>query len=139
VTEVLARAGIFQGVAPDAIAALTAHLKPASFPLGHIVFHEGDAGDELYIITSGKVKIGRTGPYGKEGLIAILGPADMFGELALFDPGPRTSTVTTLTAVEALTMDRHCISGSANTPRSLNSCCGSWPDACDEPTTTSAI
>ena len=39
-------------------------------------------------------------------LIAILGPADMFGELALFDPGPRTSTVTTLTAVQALTMDR---------------------------------
>jgi CRP-like cAMP-binding protein len=106
VTEVLARAGIFQGVAPDAIAALSEHLKPTSFALGHIVFHEGDAGDMLYIITSGKVKIGRTGPYGKEGLIAILGPSDMFGELALFDPGPRTSTVTALTAVEALTMDR---------------------------------
>lgn len=105
-TEILARAGIFQGVAPDAVAALTEHLKPIVFPLGHTVFHEGDAGDVLYIITSGKVKIGRMGPYGKEGLIAILGPADMFGELALFDPGPRTSTVTTLTAVQALTMDR---------------------------------
>lgn len=105
-TEVLARAGIFQGVAPEAIDALSEHLKPASFPLGHIVFHEGDAGDMLYIITSGKVKIGRMGPYGKESLIAILGTSDMFGELALFDPGPRTSTVTALTAVEALTMDR---------------------------------
>lgn len=104
--EVLARAGIFQGVSPDAIATLTSHLQPASFPLGHIVFHEGDAGDQLYIITSGKVKIGRSGPHDKESLIAILGPADMFGELALFDPGPRTSTVTTLTKVEALTMDR---------------------------------
>jgi len=106
VTEVLARAGIFQGVAPDAVAALTEHLKPISFPVGHTVFREGDAGDVLYILTEGKVKIGRAGPYGKEGLIAILGPADMFGELALFDPGPRTSTVTTLTAAQALTMDR---------------------------------
>lgn len=105
-TDVLARAGIFQGVASDAVAALRTQLRPASFPLGHIVFREGDAGDQLYIITAGKVKIGRMSPYGKEGLIAVLGPADMFGELALFDPGPRTSTVTTLTAVTALTMDR---------------------------------
>ena len=36
----------------------------------------------------------------------MLGPTDMFGELALFDPGARTSTVTTLTEVQALRMDR---------------------------------
>lgn len=57
-------------------------------------------------IIDGKVKIGRCTADGRESLIAIMGPADMFGELALFDPGPRTSTVTTLTHVEAVTVDR---------------------------------
>ncbi|MDH6245495.1 Crp/Fnr family transcriptional regulator [Mycobacterium sp. OTB74] len=103
--EMLARAGIFQGVEPAAVATLSAQLQSVSFPRGHIIFHEGDAGDRLYILTFGKVKIGHT-VQGREALIAILGPTDMFGELALFDPGPRTSTVTALTEVHAFTMTR---------------------------------
>jgi CRP/FNR family transcriptional regulator, cyclic AMP receptor protein len=104
--HVLARAGIFQGVDPDAVAALIPHLASASFRRGHTIFDEGAAGDLLYIIVAGKVKIGQRAPDGRESLLAVMGPADMFGELALFDPGPRTSTVTTLTEVQAATMDR---------------------------------
>ncbi|MGJ6121739.1 Crp/Fnr family transcriptional regulator [Mycolicibacterium sp. Y3] len=107
--EVLARSGIFQGVAPDAAAALIAQLQQVSFPRGHAVFVEGEPGDRLYIITEGKVKIGRRTADGRESLITVMGPADMFGELALFDPGPRTSTVTTLTEVKAVTMDREAL------------------------------
>ncbi|BBZ35738.1 Crp/Fnr family transcriptional regulator [Mycolicibacterium confluentis] len=103
--EILARAGIFQGVAPDAVAALARSLEPAVYPRGHTVFREGEPGESLFIITSGKVKIGRRTPDGRESLITLMGPADMFGELALFDPGPRTSTVTTLTEVEVVIMD----------------------------------
>ncbi len=103
--EILARAGIFQGVAPDAVAALVRSLEPAVYPRGHTVFREGEPGESLFIITSGKVKIGRRTPDGRESLITLMGPADMFGELALFDPGPRTSTVTTLTEVEVVIMD----------------------------------
>lgn len=56
--EILSRAGIFQGVEPSAVAALTKQLRPVDFPLGHIVFAQGEPGDRLYIIISGKVKIG---------------------------------------------------------------------------------
>ncbi len=74
------------------------------------MFVEGEPGDRLYIITEGKVKIGRRTADGRESLITVMGgPADMFGELALFDPGPRTSTVTTLTEVKAVTMDREAL------------------------------
>lgn len=107
--EVLARSGIFQGVAPDAATALVAQLQQVSFPRGHTVFVEGEPGDRLYIILEGKVKIGRRTADGRESLITVMGPADMFGELALFDPGPRTSTVTTLTEVKAVTMDREAL------------------------------
>ena len=104
--EVLARAGIFHGVRPSAVAALTQELEPVSFTRGEIVFVEGEPGDTLYIITSGKVKIGRKSADGRESLITLMGPSNMFGELAIFDPGPRTSTVTAVTDVNAVMMSR---------------------------------
>jgi CRP-like cAMP-binding protein len=43
------------------------------------------------------VKLGRRSPDGRENLVAIYGPSDQFGELSLFDPGPRTATATVVT------------------------------------------
>jgi CRP/FNR family transcriptional regulator, cyclic AMP receptor protein len=104
--QVLARAGIFQGVDANAVAALRDQLQPVHYPRGHVVFAEGEPGDLLYIVVSGKVKIGRRTPDGRENLLTIMGPSDMFGELSIFDPGPRTSSATTITAVHAVSMDR---------------------------------
>jgi CRP/FNR family transcriptional regulator, cyclic AMP receptor protein len=106
VDEILARGGLFQGVEPGAVSALTKQLHPMDFPRGHTMFAEGEPGDRLYIVVSGKVKIGRRSPDGRENLLTIMGPSDMFGELSIFDPGPRTSTATTITDVCAVSMDR---------------------------------
>ena len=106
VDETLARAGIFQGVDQASAAALLQTLEPVEFPRGHVIFAEGEPGDRLYIIHSGKVKIGRKSPDGRENLLSIMGPSDMFGELSIFDPGPRTSTATTVTEVRLLAMGR---------------------------------
>ncbi|HEX2289172.1 MAG TPA: cyclic nucleotide-binding domain-containing protein, partial [Pseudonocardiaceae bacterium] len=102
----LIRAGIFQGVDPSAVQALSATLEPVKFPRAHVIFAEGEPGDRLYIVLSGKVKIGRKSADGRENLLAVFGPSDMFGELSIFDPGPRTSTATTVTEVSAVSMDR---------------------------------
>jgi CRP-like cAMP-binding protein len=104
--QALARTGLFHGVEPSSVSALTRQLQPVSFPRGHTVFAEGDPGDRLYIVISGKVKIGWRSPDGRENLMAIMGPSDMFGELSIFDPGPRTSSATTITEVCAVSMDR---------------------------------
>jgi CRP/FNR family transcriptional regulator, cyclic AMP receptor protein len=106
VDETLARAGLFYGVEPSTVSALTRQLLPVYFPRGHTVFAEGEPGDRLFIIISGKVKIGRRSPDGRENLLAIMGPSDMFGELSIFDPGPRTSSATTITDACAVSMDR---------------------------------
>jgi CRP/FNR family transcriptional regulator, cyclic AMP receptor protein len=106
VDEVLAKAGIFQGVDPAAGEALARSLEPVEFPRGHQIFAEGEQGDRLYIILAGKVKIGRRSPDGRENLLAVMGPSDMFGELSVFDPGPRTSSVTAVTDVKAVSLDR---------------------------------
>ncbi len=94
--EVLARAGLFQGVAPEAREALWATLAFRQVGRGSTVFVEGEQGDTLYIVLSGKVKVGRRSADGRENLLSVMGPADMFGELSLFDPGPRTATATVL-------------------------------------------
>jgi CRP/FNR family transcriptional regulator, cyclic AMP receptor protein len=104
--EISVNAGIFQSVEPRALSALIEQLQPVDFPPGHTVFAEGEPGDRLYIIISGKVKIGRRSPNGRDNLLTIVGPSDMFGELSIFDPGPCTSTTTTITEVRAMSMDR---------------------------------
>jgi len=106
VDEVLIRAGIFQGVEPYAAEALAQALEIAEFPRGATLFSEGEPGDRLYIVSSGKVKIGRKSPDGRENLLMVAGPSDMFGELSIFDPGPRGSSATTITKVRAVSMDR---------------------------------
>jgi CRP/FNR family cyclic AMP-dependent transcriptional regulator len=109
VDKILARAGMFQGVEPSVVSALTRQLHPVDFRCGHTVFAEGEPGDRLYIIISGKVKIGRRSPDGRDNLLTILGPSDMFGELSIFDPGTRTSSATTITEVRAVSMDRDAV------------------------------
>ena len=92
--DVVLSAPLFAAIDAEAARALYASMKPVTLPRGHAVFHEGEPGDRLYVIGSGKVKLGRRSNDGRENLLSILGPAEMFGELSLFDPGPRTATAT---------------------------------------------
>ncbi|MCP1388500.1 Crp/Fnr family transcriptional regulator [Corynebacterium sp. TA-R-1] len=105
VQDTLARAGIFQGVDPEAVSALISEMETVTFPRGTTIFDEGEPGDRLYIIVGGKVKLARHAPDGRENLLSVMGPSDMFGELSIFDPGPRTSSAVCVTEVTAATMD----------------------------------
>jgi len=60
---------------------------------------------------SGKVKLGRRCADGRSFLLAVVGPSDVFGDLAVFDPGPRTASATALTKVSAMAMDRDVLRG----------------------------
>ena len=97
--EVLARSGIFQGVDADAAESLAKELEYLEARRGETIFNEGEPGDSLYIVLSGKLKVGRRAADGRQNLIALMGPSDMVGELSLFDPGPRTATATAVTDV----------------------------------------
>ncbi len=106
IDAVLARNGIFGRVEVSELPALTERLEPVDFPSGHTVYAEGDPGDCMYIIISGKVKIGRLSRDGGENLLAVVGPSEMFGEMSTFDAGPRTARATTVTEVRALSIGR---------------------------------
>ena len=104
--RILAKAAIFQGLDDHAVHALISRLRPEEFGRGCVVFSEGQPGDWLWIVIAGKVKIGRRSPDGRDNLLTVRGPSDMFGELSVFDPGPRTSTATAITALCAAKVDR---------------------------------
>ncbi|HWB66169.1 MAG TPA: Crp/Fnr family transcriptional regulator [Mycobacteriales bacterium] len=94
---VLGQAALFAALDAESAATLESILSIRRVPRGHVVFREGEPGDRLFIVLDGKVKIARTSPDGRENLIAVLGATEMFGELSLFDPGPRTATVVAVT------------------------------------------
>ncbi|WP_369736378.1 Crp/Fnr family transcriptional regulator [Mycobacterium servetii] len=104
--QILNRTGILRRVEPDAAAELTGQLQAVEFRSGETIFAQGDPGDRVYVIVSGTVKISLAGPGGRAHLRAILGPADAFGELAVFDPGPRSCTATAITDARAVWLDR---------------------------------
>ncbi|HYY00692.1 MAG TPA: Crp/Fnr family transcriptional regulator [Mycobacterium sp.] len=100
------RAAIFRPLGPNVVAAVSQRLLPADYRPGQLIFAEGEPGDRLYIIASGKVKVACRAPGGREMVQAVLGPSDMCGELAVFDSGPRSSTATAVTEVRAMFAER---------------------------------
>ena len=104
------KAAMSQGV-DSVVAVITNQLQPVDFARRWTVFAEGEPADRLYIIVSGKVKIGHRSPDGREHLLAIMGPPEMFGEVSILAPGPRTTSATTLTEVRAVSLDRDTLRG----------------------------
>ncbi len=102
--DVLRQATLFNALDDEAATALRESMSEVRLRRGEVLFHEGDSGDKLYIVTDGKVKLGRTSSDGRENLLAILGPGQMFGELSLFDPGPRSTTVTAVTETRLMSL-----------------------------------
>jgi CRP/FNR family cyclic AMP-dependent transcriptional regulator len=97
VDDVLRSAPLFATLDDEAAAALRRSMSEVAYDKGDIVFSEGDQGERLYVVLDGKVKLGHASPDGRENLLGVLGPGEMFGELSLFDPVPRTATATALT------------------------------------------
>ena len=105
----LAQRGNVRGVEASAVLAVIKQLPVVEFPGGHTIYAEGEPGDRLYIIVSGRVKLTRRSPDGRHKLLTVIGPPDMFGVLSTLDGGPRTASAATLTDVCAVSMDRDAI------------------------------
>ena len=83
---------------------LLSRTRRRRFRRGEVVFHEGDPGDSLHLIDKGHVAVKRSTPLGDVATLLVLGPGDVFGELAVVAPGPRNATVVALDPVETLAL-----------------------------------
>ncbi|MGL4743791.1 MAG: cyclic nucleotide-binding domain-containing protein, partial [Dermatophilaceae bacterium] len=102
--DVVRRAPLFASLDEQAAETLIESMSLEHLERGDVMFHEGDQGDRLHVIGEGKIKLGRSSNDGRENLLAILGPGEMFGELSLFDPGPRTATATAVAEAQVVSM-----------------------------------
>ena len=109
--EVVRRAPLFEALDSDDAEALLTQMSPVRMERGDILFREGESGDSLYVIREGKIKLGRSSSDGRENLVAILGPGEMFGELSLFDPGPRTMTATAVAETQLMGLGNDSLTG----------------------------
>ena len=102
--SVVRNAPLFSALDDESAAALRASMTVVRVMKGDTLFKEGDDGDRLYVVVDGKLKLGTSSGDGRENLLSILGPGEMFGELSLFDPGPRTATATAVTDAKLLAL-----------------------------------
>lgn len=71
---------------------------------GDVLFHEGENGDIMFVIQSGAVRISKT-VAGEDKLIAVLGPGEFLGELAILNGKPRTATATVVETTRCLLIE----------------------------------
>jgi CRP-like cAMP-binding protein len=92
---------LLEGVPEDDVRALLSIARRRRFDRGEVVFHENDPADTLHLVDKGRFAVRTQTALGDTAILAVLGPGDMFGELALLGgEQPRSATVSALEAGE---------------------------------------
>ena len=98
---------LLAGVPDDDVRELLRVARRRRFARNEIVFHRDDPGDSLHLIQKGRFSLRVATPLGDVATIAVLGPGDSFGEMALLAEEPRRSaTVTALEEAETFAVHR---------------------------------
>ena len=90
--EFLRKIFLFEGLPHRAVALLAGKMMEKAYLAGDILFQEGDVGRACFITAEGRVEIVKTGPSGREEVLAVMEPGDFFGEMTLLDELPRSAT-----------------------------------------------
>lgn len=104
--EVLSRSFVLRGLPPGELAGLASTMHRRTYRRGEPVFHQGDPGQTLHVVYRGRLKIVLPGQHGEEAVLTIVGPGDVFGDLALLDGAPRSASVVALEPVETAVLSR---------------------------------
>jgi CRP-like cAMP-binding protein len=104
--DALRRCPLFAPCPEGVLADVGRRLRHRHFRRNEVIFHQGDPGDALHVITAGSVKIVLPSPEGEEAIIATLRQGDFFGELSLLDGEPRSATAVAVEPTETLSLPR---------------------------------
>ena len=112
--------GLFGHAGEGMLDTLAQALRVRRFRKGETVFHQGDPGDALFIMASGSVKVVLPSDEGAEpAIVAILGPGEFFGELAILDGAPHSATIVAVEPTETLVLRRDTFLGLIDTEPEL--------------------
>ena len=87
----LAKNRLFEGIEPGLLAQIAPDVNVVRLQPGEVIFREGDAGDLLYLVGAGSVKISKSGRGGEQKTLSYIQSGNFFGEMALLDGQPRSA------------------------------------------------
>lgn len=97
---------IFSELTPEELELVGGVAVERKFRKNNLIIFEDDVGNNLFVIKKGRVKISHISDDGSEAILAILGPRDFFGELAVIDGLGRSASVTSIDDVELVMLRR---------------------------------
>jgi len=104
--SVLRKHPIFADLEPEAFEQLCRYAKHSTLKRGTTLFSKGDPGNSLYAVISGTVKMSISSPDGRNAILNIVGPGEIFGEIALLDGQPRSTDAIANSTCELFVIDR---------------------------------
>jgi CRP-like cAMP-binding protein len=88
---VLAGTRLFSALPHDAVAEVAGQATERRLGRNDVLFREGDEAADIYVVTAGRIAIANRSPDGRESLVALMGPGDLFGEMSMFDGQGRSA------------------------------------------------
>src|SRR5919204_3185197 len=104
--RLLARCTLFRGLVENERDAAVARARLRHFASGETIFLMGSPGDSMMAVLSGQVRISVPSPEGREIVLAICQPGEVFGEIALLDGKERTADARAMTACDLAILER---------------------------------
>lgn len=104
--ELLRTVPIFSDLAPAELERLAQLTTRRHYPKDGVIFFENEAGDSLFLVATGRVKVTILGDDGREIILSVLGPGEFFGEMSLLDNEPRSATTIAAEDSELLCLSR---------------------------------
>jgi len=102
----LERNSLFRGLAAATLDRLAALSSKRTFKSESVIFLRGDPGDALFGVVSGRVRVSTQTANGREVILNVMKPGDVFGEIALLDGQPRTASATALSPTQLIIIQR---------------------------------
>ena len=106
ISDLLARNFLFRNLDPDVIERISALGTTVELAGNQVLFLKGDEGDALYGVLDGRIRISSGDADGKEIILNIIDPGDIFGEIALLDGKPRTADASAMAASQLFRVQR---------------------------------
>ena len=104
--ELLRTVPLFSELSEEALDSLSHLATRRRYPKDTVVFFENEEGDSLFMILEGRIKVTILGDDGREIILSMLAPGDLFGEMALLDNEPRSATAIAVEESELLLLQR---------------------------------
>jgi CRP-like cAMP-binding protein len=109
--HLVVRIPLFAPLAPEDQRAIARLARLKTYRARQVVFRQGDPGDLMFAILSGHLKVVAHSADGRDTLLSLMRPGEVFGELSVLDGARRSATVTAIAATQVLIIDRRSFLG----------------------------